>query len=175
MNSLKLHLIVSSQILSSFLCVCVCKSLSCVQLFVTPQTVACQAFLSVEFSRKEYWSGQPFPSPGNLPDPEIKPGSPALQVDSLPSELPGKPLITPRLSSKRREIHFTYLLLTFNVNDNITNTTVQLLNQSLLFTLYVISSQLICFQKLPSLLPTHLGHVISSQIKVFQPQKPLLP
>ena len=45
----------------------------------------------MEFSRQEYWSGLPFPSPGDLPDPGIEPGSPALQVDSLPSEPPGKP------------------------------------------------------------------------------------
>ena len=44
----------------------------------------------MEFSRQEYWSGLPFPSP-DLPDPGIEPGSPALQVDSLPSEPPGKP------------------------------------------------------------------------------------
>ena len=43
------------------------------------------------FSKQEYWSGLPFPSPGDLPDPGIKPGSPALQADSLPSESPGKP------------------------------------------------------------------------------------
>ena len=49
--------------------------------------------LSVEFFRQEYWSGLPFPSPGDLPDPEIEPGSPALQVDSLPTELLGKPLL----------------------------------------------------------------------------------
>ena len=47
--------------------------------------------LSMEFSRQEYWSTLPFPSPGNLPNPGIKPGSPALQADSLPSEPPGKP------------------------------------------------------------------------------------
>ena len=52
-----------------------CQSLSRVQLFVTPQTVAHQAPLSVEFSRQEYWSGLPCPSPGHLPDPEIEPGS----------------------------------------------------------------------------------------------------
>ena len=46
--------------------------LSCVQLFATPWTVAHQAALSMEFSRQEYWSGLPFPTPGNLPDPEIK-------------------------------------------------------------------------------------------------------
>ena len=49
-----------------------------------------QAPRSMEFSRKEYWSGLPFPSPGNLPDPGIEPGFPALQVDSLLSEPPGK-------------------------------------------------------------------------------------
>ena len=46
--------------------------------------------LSMEFSRQEYWSRQPFPSPADLPNPEIEPGSPALQADSLPSEAPGK-------------------------------------------------------------------------------------
>ena len=67
------------------------KSLSCVQLFVTPWTVAFQAPLSMGFSRQEYWNRQPFPSPGDLPDTEIKPGSLALQADSLPSEPPGAP------------------------------------------------------------------------------------
>ena len=67
------------------------KSLSSVQLFVTPWNVACQAPPSMGFSRQEYWSGWPFPSPGDLPDPGIEPGSSALQVDSLPSELPGNP------------------------------------------------------------------------------------
>ena len=45
----------------------------------------------MKFSRQEYWSGEPFPSPGDLPDPGIEPGSPTLQADSLPSEPPGKP------------------------------------------------------------------------------------
>ena len=58
-----------------------------VQLFVTPWTVAHQAPLSMGFSRQEYWSRLPCPSPEDLPDPRIEPGSPALQVDSLPSEL----------------------------------------------------------------------------------------
>ena len=53
----------------------------------TPWIVACQAPLSVGFSWQAYWSGLPFPSPGDLPDPEIKPGSPALRADSLPTEL----------------------------------------------------------------------------------------
>ena len=71
-------------------CVCVCESLSRVQLFATPQTVARQAPLSMGFSRQGYWSGLPFPSPLDVPDPGIEPGSPALQVDAFPSELPGK-------------------------------------------------------------------------------------
>ena len=57
----------------------------------TSWTVAHQAPLSMGFSRQEYWSGLPFPSPGDLPDPGIKPRSPALQADSLPTELWGKP------------------------------------------------------------------------------------
>ena len=56
----------------------------------TPWTVACQASLSMGFSRQEYWSGLPFPSPGALPDPGIESRSPALQTDSLPTELQGK-------------------------------------------------------------------------------------
>ena len=68
----------------------VVQSLSCVQLFATQWTVAHEASLSVEFSRQEYWSGLTFPSPGDFPDPGIKPGSPALQADSLPSEPQGK-------------------------------------------------------------------------------------
>ena len=57
---------------------------------MTPRTVACYTPLSLEFFRQEYWSGRPFPSPTDLPDPGIEPGSPALQVVSLPSEPPGK-------------------------------------------------------------------------------------
>ena len=64
------------------------SSLSHVQLFVNLWTVAHQAPLSTEFSRKKYWSDLPFPSPEDLPNPVIKPGSPALQSDSLPSEPP---------------------------------------------------------------------------------------
>ena len=56
---------------------CACK-LSCVQPFVTPWNVACQAPLSMGFSRQKYWSGSPFPSPEDLPDPEIKPESPTI-------------------------------------------------------------------------------------------------
>ena len=67
------------------------RSLSRVQLFATPWTVPCQASLSMEFSSQECWSGLPFGSPGDLPILGIKPRSPALQVNSLPSEPPEKP------------------------------------------------------------------------------------
>ena len=67
------------------------KSLNRVQLFATPWTVAYQASPSMGFSRQEYWSGLPFPSPGDPPDPGIKPRSPTLEADALTSEPTGKP------------------------------------------------------------------------------------
>ena len=67
------------------------KSLSRVRLFATPWTIAHQAPPSMGFSRQECWSRLPFPSPGDLPDPGIEPGSPTLQADALQSEPPGKP------------------------------------------------------------------------------------
>ena len=67
------------------------KSLSRVRPFATLWTVAHQAPQSVGFSRQEYWSGLPFPSPGDLPNPGIEPRSPTLQADTLTSEPPGKP------------------------------------------------------------------------------------
>ena len=70
------------------------KLLSCVRLFATPWIVARQDPLSMGFSRQEYWSGLPFPSPGDLPSSGIKPASPAspaLRADALTSEPPGKP------------------------------------------------------------------------------------
>ena len=70
------------------------KSLSHVQLFVTPWPIAYQASPSMGFSRQEYWNGLPSPSPGDLPDPGIEPGSAALEADALTSEPPGKPLIS---------------------------------------------------------------------------------
>ena len=79
-----------AQCVSVCVCVCVCESLSHVLLFGTPWNVACQAPLSMGFSRQEYCSGLPFPSPGDLPDPGVEPGTLALQADSLPSEPPGK-------------------------------------------------------------------------------------
>ena len=74
-------------------CCCLASSVlsdSC----VTPWTVACQAPLSMGSPRQEYWSGSPFPSPGDLLDPGIEPTSPALQVDSLPSEPSSNPTLS---------------------------------------------------------------------------------
>ena len=65
----------------------------------------CQAPLFMEFSRQEYWSGWPFLSPGDRYHPGIKPGSPALQADYLPSEPPGKPIL-PRLIKMHTKIDF---------------------------------------------------------------------
>ena len=71
------------------------------QIFVTPCTVACQVPLSFEFSRQEYWRGLPFPSPGDGPNPVIKPRPSALQADSLPSEPPSEPCLSnSKLSSR---------------------------------------------------------------------------
>ena len=67
------------------------KLLSRVRLCANSWTIAYQAPRSMGFSRQEYWSGLPFPSPGDLHNPGIEPRSPALQTDALPSEPPGKP------------------------------------------------------------------------------------
>ena len=75
----------------NFVCACMpVQSLSCVQLFAT-STVALHTPLSMEFSRQDYQSGLSFPTPGNLPDPGIEPGSPLLQMDSLPLVPPESP------------------------------------------------------------------------------------
>ena len=66
------------------------NSFSCVQLFAIPWTVVHQTLPSMRFPRQEYWSGLPFPSPGDLSNPVIKPGSLATESDSLSSEPPGK-------------------------------------------------------------------------------------
>ena len=68
------------------------ESLSRVRLFGTPWTIAHQAPLSMEFSRQEYWSGLPFPPPGDLPDTGIEPVSPALVSRFLTTVPPGKPI-----------------------------------------------------------------------------------
>ena len=75
-----------------FLCALLSHSII-IQLSVTPLTVTRQAPLSMEFSRQEHWSGLPFLSSEDLPDPGIESRSPALQPDSLPSEPPGKPTV----------------------------------------------------------------------------------
>ena len=73
----------------------------------------------MEFSRQEYWSVLPFPSPGDLPDLGIEPGSPSLQADALASEPPGKP-VTLRVQKARslEVIHFCLTLCVRKVNDN---------------------------------------------------------
>ena len=76
------------------------RSRSVVSDSATPWTVAHQAPPSMEFSRQEYWSGLPFPSLGDLPNPGIKPGPPTLQEDSLPSEPLGKPTVQSKKASK---------------------------------------------------------------------------
>ena len=80
---------------------------------VTPWTVAFQAPLSMGFSRQKYWSGLPFSSPGDLPDPGNEPRPPALQADSLPTELQGKPIreskFFSRNVSKKEEFQACYL------------------------------------------------------------------
>ena len=84
-----------------------CMSESCSVLsdsFATLQVVACQAPLSMEFSRQEYWSGLPFPSPWDLPHPGIKSRSPALQAESLLTESPGKLLRVLRDETKLRDM-----------------------------------------------------------------------
>ena len=67
------------------------KSLQLCSILCESVTIVHQVPLSMEFSRQEYWTGWPFPSPGDLPDSGVKPRSPALQADSLPSQSPGKP------------------------------------------------------------------------------------
>ena len=97
-------------------------SLSHVRLFATLWTIPCHAPLSMGFSRQEYWSGLPFPPPEDLLEPGIEPGSPALQADSLPTELQGNPHVYTQVSYKHLMRagygwiyihHFTVFLLSF--------------------------------------------------------------
>ena len=74
----------------------------------TPWTIAYQAPPSMGFSRQEHWSGLPFPSPGDLPDPEIEPGSPTLQADALPSEPPGKSKLSVKVSVNKNVLLSSY-------------------------------------------------------------------
>ena len=80
--------------------VCVCVSHSVMSNSLWPHRLALQAPLSMGFSRQEYWSGLPFPFPGDLRDPGIELGSPALQADALPSEPSGKPKLVMPSSNK---------------------------------------------------------------------------
>ena len=75
-------------------CACVLSCFGCVCFFATVWTVAHQAPLSMGFSRQEYWSELPFPSPGDLPDLRIEPMSPVSQANSSPTQSPGKPVLT---------------------------------------------------------------------------------
>ena len=93
---MRIYCTASGNATQCYVCVCVCVCVcvlvaSHIQLFATPWTVACQAPLSMEFTRQEYWCGLPFPSPGDLLHRGIEPGSPALQAYSLPSEPSWKP------------------------------------------------------------------------------------
>ena len=78
---------------------------SCLTL-VAPWTVACQVPLSMGFSRQEYWSGLPFPSPGDLPDPGTEPRSPSLQTDSLLNELQGNQIMLDCIVLYRNRLNF---------------------------------------------------------------------
>ena len=96
--------------------VCMVSRFSHVRLFATPWTVACQAPLSVESSRQEYWSRLPCPPPGDLPNwgiETLSPASPALQADSLPTKPPGKPDYIPCKTKLLDKVflicHSTYL------------------------------------------------------------------
>ena len=93
--------------------------------FVIPWTVLHQVPLSVEFSRREYWSGFPFPSPRNLPDPGIEPGFPVLQADSLPTELQLKPRIS----------LYTMLIILFRITHEVTKSTVVVVQSLMCLTL----------------------------------------
>ena len=91
------------------------KSLSRVRLFATPWTVAHQAALSMGFSSQEYWTGLPFPCPGDLPNLGIELGSPTLQADSFLSEQPGNPYV---FSKESFFMHFMVLPLQFPTVEN---------------------------------------------------------
>ena len=95
-------------------CVCV-YSLSRVQVFATPWTVAHHASLSIEFSMQQYWNGLTVPSPGDIPDAEMESGSPALQADSLSSEPPEPEGICsnetiPAMLFRRRNFYYSFCL-----------------------------------------------------------------
>ena len=114
------------------------KSLSRVRLFAAPWAVAYQAPPSMGFSRQECWSGLPFPSPGDLPDPGIEPGSPALQADALLSEPPGK-------TSDKLYLHIPGLFMAWSPES-----LCPFQNQKMLFSSFNHRS----FEDVPTFLPT---------------------
>ena len=129
---------------------CKCKwSRSVMSNSATPWTEAYQAPLSMGFSRQQYWSRLPFPSPADLPDPGIEPTSPALQVDSLLSEPPGKPLETmtagKSAASDILAVHPGASVGSFTVN-------VLFLKQTCLPCVPRAASHLVLLEPLPSLL-----------------------
>ena len=87
-----------------------CHVLSHVQLFATPWSASCQAPLSIGFSREEFWSGLPFPPPGESSHPGIEFVSPALHMDSLPTETLGKPQNSVRLFKKSYVIKYNFVI-----------------------------------------------------------------
>ena len=89
-SSLTLDSSITSKRACFYECCACAQALSCGRFFVIPWTVARQTPPTMGFSRLEYWSGLPFPSPGHLPDPEVEPGSPALRADSLLLSYPGR-------------------------------------------------------------------------------------
>ena len=84
------NLLLTSSLLQSGKASVLVVHVNSLRLFAGSWTVACQAPLSMGFSRQEHWNGLPFPSPEDLPDPGTEPGSPTLQADSFLSEPPGK-------------------------------------------------------------------------------------
>ena len=117
-------------------CFCQVNSLSRVQLFATPWTVAYQAPLSMGFSRQECWSGLPFPSSGDLPDPGIEPGSSTLQADALSSEPPRKPIFTNNFSETYHLVLILFALPAI----------LSILDYSLLLTLPCILHDILCME-----------------------------
>ena len=101
------------------------SSVSRVRLFVIPGTVVCQAPLSTGFSRQEYWSGLPLPSPGDLTDPGIKPGSPVLQADSL-------------LSCYREVLQMWFIFVTFFISNREQKSTFEVIITEPTWTMHLI-------------------------------------
>ena len=123
----------SSDEVQEWLCVCVCvcmlSGFSHVPLFATLWTVALQAPLSMGFSRQEYWSELPCPSPGDLPHPGIKPVSPSLAGGFFTAEPPGEPgtesLVRPRLERNSLFVHCLFFPAQFRSESALTGWTGQ--------------------------------------------------